>query len=174
MSTTTGYEAELFSALTTGLHERLDAVAAAGGDPARLGSPTDLAQRMLAVVPTAHPWSVQIGPFYDTAGLVCWLHVTKQALSDRVRRGRLLAVTPADGRILYPTGQFADRQLVPGLPETLATFRDIPVDGWTTAAWRTTPCNALDGATPLDWLRTGNPTAPVLAAAQHAAAGWAQ
>lgn len=149
-------------------------MAAAGGDPARLGSPADLARRMLAVVPTAHPWDEQIGPFYDTAGLVHWLNVTKQAVSDRVRRSRLLAVTTADGRVLYPARQFADRQLVTGLPETLAAFRETPVDGWTIAAWLTIPCSGLDGVTPLDWLRSGNETAPVLQAAQQAAARWAQ
>lgn len=174
MTVTQTYEAELLGALTAGLHERLDAVAAAGGDPAKLGSPAEMARRMLAAVPAAHPWDAQIGPFYDTAGLVRWLNVTKQALADRVRRSRLLAVTTANGRILYPARQFADRQLVTGLPETLATFRDTPVDGWTVAAWLTTPCSALGGATPLDWLRTRSDLGPVLQAAQQTAARWAQ
>jgi hypothetical protein len=168
------YEAELLGALTAGLHERLEAVAAAGGDPARLGSAADLARRMLAVVPAAHPWDEQIGPFYETAGLVRWLNVTKQALSDRVRRGRLLAVTTADGRVLYPARQFADRQLVQGLPETLAAFRATPVDGWAIAAWLTTPCSALGHSTPLDWLHTHTKPGPAVDAAHEAAARWAQ
>ena len=173
-TTTQAYEKDLLGALTSGLHERLGAVTAAGGDPARLGSPAELARRMLAVVPAAHPWDEQIGPFYDTAGLVRWLEVSKQALSDRVRRRRLLAVTTADGRILYPARQFADRRLVAGLSETLAAFRDVPVDGWAVAAWLTTPSIALAGASPLDWLRAGDEPGPVLLAAQQTAARWAQ
>jgi len=174
MTATTAYETDLLEALTVGLHERLGSVTAAGGDPTKLGSPTELAERMLAVVPAAHPWGEQIGPFYDTAGLVRWLNVSKQALAGRGRRRRLLAVTTADGRILYPAQQFADRQLVTGLPETLAAFRRTPVDGWTIAAWLTTPSSVLDGATPLTWLRASNGPGVVLHAAQQVAARWAQ
>lgn len=87
------YDGRVLEALAAGLHERLGAVTAAGHDLRELGTPDEVARRMLAVVPAAHPWDEQIGPFYDTAGLTRWLGVTEQALVDRVRRHQLLAVT---------------------------------------------------------------------------------
>jgi hypothetical protein len=167
------YEETLLQALAAGLRERFDAARAAGRDPAHLGEPAELAGRMLAAVPAVHPWDDQIGPFYDTAGLTRWLGVTKQALADRVRRHRLLAVITAEGRVLYPAAQFAGRRVLPGLPEALVAFRDTEVDGWAIAAWATTPAAALRGSTPLRWLRDGGDAGPVLALARQTAALWA-
>jgi hypothetical protein len=104
----------------------------------------------------AQAWDERIGPFYDTAGLSAWLGISKQALNDRVRRRRMLAVTTADGRVVYPARQFDGRQLVAGLADALAMFRGAPVDGWAIAAWLATPAAALRGKTPLDWLHHGD------------------
>lgn len=168
-ATRTAFESELIDAVVDRVHDRVNALIAAGGDPAQLGDPEELANRMLAAVPWAHPWNEQIGPFYDTAGLTRYLGVSKQALADRVARRRLLAVT-VDGRVLYPARQFSGRQLIPNLADTLAEFRDVPVDGWAIAAWLTTPAAALDGATPLEWLTGSRPAdAARTLAAEHAA-----
>jgi hypothetical protein len=167
----TRYESELIDAITDRLHDRVRALIEAGGDPARLGSPEELANRMLAAVPWAHPWDEQIGPFYDTAGLTRYLGVSKQALADRVARRRLLAVS-VDGRVLYPARQFEGRQLIPGLADTLTEFRDVPVDGWVIAAWLTTPAAALDDTTPLAWLKERRPVVAARALAAAHAARW--
>jgi len=167
----TRYERALIDAVTDRVHDRVRALIEAGGDPARLGSPEELANRMLAAVPWAHPWDEQIGPFYDTAGLTGYLGVSKQALADRVARRRLLAVS-VDGRVLYPARQFEGRQLIPGLADTLTEFRDIPVDGWVIAAWLTTPAAALDDTTPLAWLKERRPVVAARALAAAHAARW--
>jgi hypothetical protein len=163
------YVTEMLTALAAGLHERVAAVRAAGHDPALLGSPGDLAKRMLAAVPATQPWDEQIGPFYDTAELTAWLGISKQALNDRVRRSRMLAVTTADGRVVYPARQFDGRQIVAGLADALAKFRGTPVDGWAIAAWLTTPAAALRGKTPLDWLHHGNDAQRVAGLAEETA-----
>ncbi|MEO6715265.1 MAG: hypothetical protein ABIM89_17835 [Mycobacteriales bacterium] len=163
------YEAQLIDALSEALHERLAAAHTAGAKLESLGTPAELAGRMLAAVPWAHPWDEQIGPFYDTAGLTRYLGVSKQALADRVRRRRMLAVT-VDGRTLYPARQFDGPRLILGIAETLSEFRDVPIDGWVIAAWLTTPAGALGGATPLDWLTRGkDPAATRLLASKNAA-----
>ncbi len=167
------YESDVLTALAAGLHERVAAVRAAGHDPAHLGTPRDLARRMLAAVPATHPWDEQIGPFYDAAGLTAWLGISKQALNDRVRRSRMLAVTTADGRVVYPARQFDGRQLVAGLADALAKFRDTQVDGWAIAAWLTTPAAALRGKTPFDWLHDGDDAQRVAGLAEETAARWA-
>lgn len=153
-----GYEERLLAALSSGVHQRLAVTRAAGRDPRDLGAPDDLAARMLSVVPAAHPWDEQIGPFYDTAGLTRLLAVSKQALFDRVRRGTLLAVTTNDGHVLYPAFQWYGHEPAPGVTSALAAFRSTEVDGWTVAAWFTTAAAALGGATPVAcWRGAGTP-----------------
>lgn len=171
VATRTAFESELIDAVVERVHDRVHALIAAGGDPAQLGDPVELASRMLAAVPWAHPWDAQIGPFYDTAGLTRYLGVSKQALADRVARRRLLAVM-VDGRMLYPARQFAGRQLIPGLADTLAEFHGVPVDGWAIAAWLTTPAAALDGTTPLEWLTERRPAGAARTLAAEHAARW--
>lgn len=134
----------------------------------------DLAARMLAAVPSPqHPWDAQIGPFYDTPGLCKLLGVSKQALHDRVKRGTLLAVTSRNGKVGYPAFQFTGDQLLPGLRETLAEFRDTPVDGWAIGAWFTTPAASLGKQTPAHWLAESEDIQPVIDLARDTAARWA-
>lgn len=75
------YAQAVLAALAEGLRGRL-----ADRDLESLGAPRDVARRMLATVPAAHPWDAQIGPFYDTADVVSLLGITKQAVSERIRR----------------------------------------------------------------------------------------
>ena len=174
MTVASTFEARLVAELTAGVHERLARAAAAGRDPAAYGSPTELAERMLAAVPTVNVWDAQLGPFYDTAGLTRYLGVSKQALADRVKRRRMLAMTTSDGKVVYPVLQFAGRDLLSGLPDVLAVFRDVPVDGWTLASWLVSPSPNLDGMSVVEWLRAGREVAAAQAVAQTTAARWSQ
>ena len=154
------------------LHERLARASAAGRDPARLGSPAEVAQRMLAAVPSVSAWDEQLGPFYDTAGLTRYLGVSKQALADRVKRRRLLAMTTADGKTVYPARQFDGRDLVRGFADILAVFRGIEVDDWTLGSWLMAPSAELDGLSVLGWLVAGRPADVARVHANAAAARW--
>jgi hypothetical protein len=166
------YEKHLLNALSARLRRRLTEVAATGGDPATFGAPEQMADRMLAVVPVAHPWHEQIGPFYDTAGLTKLLGITRQAVADRVRRRRLLAVSTRDKRLLYPILQFDGPNVLAGLPDVLMAFTDTTVDGWAVAAWLTTPAAALGSRTPIDWVHAGEDPAPLHLLAADTAARW--
>lgn len=168
------YEHHLLDALSARVRRRLTEVAASGGDPATFGTPEQMADRMLAVVPVAHPWDAQIGPFYDTPGLTTMLGITRQAVADRVRRRRILAVSTRDKRLLYPVFQFDGQDTVPHLPELLAAFTDATVDGWAIAAWFTTPAATLMSRTPIDWLRSGEDPEPLRMLALDTAARWGQ
>lgn len=137
-----------------------------------LGAPREVADRMLAVVPIAHPWDEQLGPFYDTPGVVRLLEISKQAVADRARRRTLIAAVTANGRHLYPTFQFDGARIVPQISEVAALFRHTPVDGWAVASWFTTPAATLNRQTPAEWLRAGKDSEPVTRLAADAAARW--
>lgn len=145
---------DLLEAVDRAVEARLRDVERRGGDVALLGDPHELAQRMAATLPVAaHPFDVELGPFYDTTGLSRWWGVSRQALADRVRRGTLLACRTADGHLVYPAFQFArDGAVRPGIAEAVAVLTRAGADGWTTAVWLTTPSSAFDGESAVDHL----------------------
>jgi hypothetical protein len=137
-----------------------------------------LAERMLAALPTVHPLDEPLGPFYDTAGLVTWLGISRQAVFDRVRRGTLLACRTADGHLVYPSLQFGRAgQVRPGVQEAVGAFARTGVDGWTIGTWLTTAADVFDGQSAVDYLvvHRSSPTAVrwVAQCAAQDAARWA-
>lgn len=133
--------------------------------------PAEAGVRAAVLTTAGQAWNDEVGPFYDTHGARIALGgVTKQAISDRVSKGRLLALRLAgDGtgreRLVYPAWQFR-----PAVLRSLATVLETagyhpgrPVTGWTIASWLTTPEPEL-GATPLELLEAGHLN-PLLAAA---------
>ena len=168
-------------ALTEALRTRIEARAAeltAQGRRLDLGDVDDLADRMLAALPSVHPLDQPLGPFYDTAGLVAWLGISRQALFDRVRRGTVLACRTADGHLVYPSLQFGRNGAVrPGVQEAVGAFSRRGVDGWSVGAWLTTPSELFDGHSAVDYLvvHRSSPTAVsrVAAAAVADASQWA-
>lgn len=140
-------------------------------------APADLARRMLAVAPVPAPvnrMAEQVGPeFYDTNGVATILAgagnspLSKQAIEQRRRRRTIVALPTAEGRWIYPTWQFDDNDVLPGLGDVLTAFqtmattaaagrsktRAAPFDEWSIGTWLTTPRDDLDGDTAVGWLR---------------------
>ena len=95
-------------------------------------APEDLAERMLSVAPApvpANKMAEQVGPeYYDTNGVKTILAapgaepVSKQAVEHRRNRHTILALQTTDRRWIYPTWQFRDHDVLPGLADVLATF----------------------------------------------------
>jgi hypothetical protein len=150
-------------------------------DGASSVSPTELARRMLAVAPAPAPVSKmaeQVGPtFYDTAGVAVVLGgpgadpVSKQAVEQRRNRRTLLALQTSDGRWIYPTWQFHNHEVLPGLAEVLAVFAEHST--WSVGTWLTTPSTELDGMTAVQWLEAGADRTHLLSLSRHTAARWA-
>jgi hypothetical protein len=107
-------------------------------------------ERMLS---TSAAWSEQLGPVYDTAGVMAILGVTRQAVSKR----RLLALTTSSGRAVYPAFQFTGSGVVPGLAAALSILEspEVGVSPWTVASWLVSPAGELDEATPIQMLTAG-------------------
>ncbi len=173
------FRRRLLDAVDAAVTARLREVELRGGAPTDLGDPLELAGRMTAALPrAAHPLDVELGPFYDTAGLSGWWGVSRQALADRVRRGTLLACRTADGHLVYPAFQFArDGSVRPGIVDAVAVFARHRVDGWTAAVWFTTPSPAFDRDSAVDHLvvhrASAASVARVVRQAEADAAAWA-
>ncbi len=102
-------------------------------------------------------WSDELGPFYDSDGVRQLLGgVSKQAVSERVHRHRLLALRTGSGRLVYPAFQFAGRAIIPGFGDVLSIVAPDDVESWFTASWLTTPDSALGGHSPVDTLKAGD------------------
>lgn len=114
-------------------------------------------------------WTDAVGPFYDTDGVMTLLGgVSKQAVNDRIRRHRLLALRTGSGRLVYPTAQFDDHGVVDGLGDVLTVLAPDETEAWFVASWLTTADPALGGRTPVEALRAGEHDA-VLSAARDVA-----
>ncbi len=116
-----------------------------------------------------------VGPLWSEARVCSALAVTVDTLTHWRAVGDVLAVTTADGALLYPVFQFhrhPDRT-VEVRPLLLPIFRAMSVfDGWTTAVLLHTPAPELADATPLDWLRDGGSPDAVVALAHVVAGEW--
>jgi len=161
-------------ALTAAVRERVEARARellAQGRTLDLDDVEQIADRMVAALPTVHPLDQPLAPFYDTAGLVAWLGVSRQALFDRVRRGTVLACRTADGHLVYPSLQFGRTgQVRPGVFEAVGALTRAGVDGWTVGVWLTTPSEVFDGHSAVDFLVVHRSSAAAVARVAGAAA----
>lgn len=168
------YERAVVASLTRHVRTRLRAAAAVGASASDLGDPDQVARRMAAALPTAEPYDSMCGPFYDTAGLVAWLGLTRQAIHHRAKAGLVLGCRTEDGRIVYPAWQFtSEGATIAHLADVIAVLRTGTESTWTQALWLRAPADDLDGSSAIEWLSAGKDPAPVLAAARADAARWA-
>ena len=131
--------------------------------------PVDAGRRAALDAVSGAMWTDHLGPFLDTDGVMTLLGgISKQAVHDRVRRHRLLALRTGAGRLAYPTFQFQRHAVVEGLGEVLSVVAPDDTEAWFVAAWLRTADPALDGS-PIEALREGR-RADVVDAARDVAA----
>lgn len=143
--------------------------------------PDELAEDMSHLLPSREPvneMADQVGPeFYDTKGVRSILArrgaraISKQAVEQRRKNRRLLALRTTDGTWIYPTWQFVEHRVMAGLPELLAAFAGH--DEWAVATWMTGKVDDLDGRRPVDCLTDTKLRARALLAATQTASRWA-
>ena len=94
----------------------------------------------------------------EVAQVVELLGVSRQAVHEREKKGRLLAARE-NGRLRFPLWQFdahGDDGVVAGLPLVLAALDEIaPIPALAKMSWLQKPNGALGGITPLESLRAG-------------------
>lgn len=159
------YVREATEAYRSRLHEAVGSRGVPAGDARAAG------ERAAAVTTAGMDWNDAVGPFLDTRGVQAVLGgPSRQAVAERVKRRRLLALRttggPGRARRVYPAWQFdgATRTLLPQVLEAVGYDPDELTHGWHVAAWLSTPDNKLDGLRPRDLL-AANHAEPVLAGA---------
>lgn len=134
----------------------------------------EVVDRLTALLPPAAPsvLDAEIGPFYDAAGVKSLLgRVSKQAVADLRAKHTILAMKTTEGRWIYPTFQFAGRQVDPVLVPAIRAFADSPP--WSAALWFVTPNPDFDGeSSPLDWARREGSADAVESSARRTAREW--
>ncbi len=127
-----------------------------------------------AITAAGQAWADDAGPFTDTAGArVALGGVSKQAVSQRLRDGRLLGLQLLSGgtardRIVYPLWQFRPGvlRMLPAVLAAAGFDPDRPVSGWTIAAWLTAADDELGGRAPVELLEAGHRDGVLAAAAE--------
>lgn len=98
-------------------------------------APEVMADRMFASLPTVFISEPAVGACYTTRGLVVWRGVTRQAIYQERRSGRLLGFLHGK-RVVYPALQFSDTgRPLRELSALLAKLHTPPDDADQAAAW---------------------------------------
>jgi len=152
--------------------ERLGVEEEAGASAAE-----ELGRRAALLVGSEHAWDNHIGPMLGAEQVAGQLGVgTRQAVHDRARRGRLLALHRGARQVRFPAFQLVDqpgsttKTTLPELGRLLGIFADAGVDSWTVASWFCTPAVLLESMTPAGWLAEGKDPQRALEAARRSAA----
>lgn len=133
--------------------------------------PAEAGRRAALKAVSGAMWTDAVGPFYDTEAVMSLLGgVSKQAVNDRVRRHRLLALRTGSGRLVYPAAQFHDEHVVAGLGDVLDVLVPDNTEAWMVASWLATPDPELGGRAPFEALRSGELDDVLRAARELAAA----
>jgi hypothetical protein len=93
--------------------------------------------------------------------------LSQESISQQCRAGKLIGLLTDRQEYVYPSWQFEQNGILPGLEETLAAL--TVRDPWVQAAFFVSGDPRLNGATPLDELRRGN-----VDAVQRAARGYGE
>jgi hypothetical protein len=130
-------------------------------DPERFG------RRAALLAASELLWQRDVGPLVTTSRLQDLLRCSRQAINERVRNGRILALPTEKGEHLYPLWQFGPTsQPLQGIAEIIETFAGAVATPWTIASWLVSEEPELDGKPPIEALRRGE-AGTVLAAARH-------
>lgn len=138
--------------------------------------PDRIIQAVMRLVPHKgrNELAERVGPFYDTAGLISWLGISRQAINKRVHAGKLIACRTEDRVLLYPTWQFGDDgELHPELSEVIDILWTGTQDGWTIALWLVTAAEQFEGKSAKEWLLESKDSDVILQVARRDAAAWA-
>jgi hypothetical protein len=141
-----------------------------GEGETELDDPAALGRRAALLAASDVLWERHLGPLLSTKQVRELMGIgSRQAISERVKRRRLLAVPGRDGNPVFPAFQFtgAGRPL-PALGAILDIFRDAAASPYTVSSWFVTPEPLLDEEAPAAWLReAGAPDLALEAATRY-------
>lgn len=142
-------------------------------DP-EIGDPRSLGRRAALFAVAGTLWGRHLGPLLTTTQVAELLGVsTRQAVSDRVKRHRILALPAGERDLAYPAFQFSEsgkRKPYPAMPPVLEVLSPAGLSPHTIASWFVTPQRDLDDATPVEWMAERRDVDRLLTAARRTAA----
>jgi hypothetical protein len=158
------------SAAAAAFEEALVELGIDEGDP-EIGDARRLGRRgaLLAVAGTV--WRRHLGPLLNTRQVAELLGVgSRQAVHDRVRRRRILALPTEERDLAYPAFQFNEQgQPHAAIGRVLEAFAGAKLSPHTVASWFLTPQAALEGLTPAAWMAQARDPDRLLSAARRSA-----
>lgn len=143
------------------------------GDEKELGGRKEFARRAVLLAAADLIWRRKLGRLLSRAELQEMLgQKTRQAVSELVRNGRVLALPSEGAGYLFPAFQVdaTKRRIYAAIPRVLAVFEGAVETPLTIAAWFVEPDPVLDREVPADWLREHRDDARLVIAAQRRAA----
>lgn len=140
-------------------------------DP-ELGDPRSLGRRGALLAVAGAVWRRHLGPLLNTRQVAELLLVgTRQAVHDRVKRHRILALPTGQREHAYPAFQFDGKgQPYPAIAPVLEAFAVSRLSPHTIASWFVTPQPLLDDLTPAHWVAEGRDDDRLTKAARRSAA----
>ena len=122
--------------------------------------------------PSKESWREFLGPLLRTTEVTRIIGIASaREINALVKRKKLLALPSETGELFYPAFQFNDEGAVyPDIETIIGIFDGIALTPYTVAAWLKGPKDDLNGETPIQWLERKRDAAPVIAAAEMAAA----
>jgi hypothetical protein len=126
-----------------------------GDGDAAVEDPAALGRRAALLAASDVLWERHLGPLYSTRQVRELMGIgSRQAISERVKRRRLLSVPGSDAKPVFPAFQFTGSgRTLPGLGEVLDVFQAAVASQYTIASWFVTPEPLLANKTPAAWLR---------------------
>ncbi len=116
-------------------------------------------------------WRSLAGEVLDTSHLCALLSISRQALAQRVARGKLLGL-PSERTTLYPVWQFDGSDVRPVVVDGISSFRahlGDDVDPLMIASWAQTPQPELDDEKPASRIAEERYWRSVVVSAERAA-----
>ncbi len=133
---------------------------------------TETARRAARAAAADVVWKAHLGgELWTSSGVADYLGVSRQRVSERVRKGTLIALRAEDGRLSYPAWQFrgADGTILAPLVKAHAVVAETGSD-WSAASWCLADNPELEGVSPAIWAAERRDDARLLLVARRDAA----
>lgn len=132
----------------------------------------EMARRAARAAAADVVWKAHLGgELWSSSDVAKYLGVSRQRVSERVRKGTLLALRAEDGRLSYPAWQFrgADGTILAPLVKAHAIVAETGSD-WSAASWCVADNPELEDVSPATWATERRDDARLLLVAQRDAA----
>src|SRR6478609_545289 len=115
---------------------------------------TASARRAGMLAAAGEVWENELGPLLSSAQVRTLLgDVSRQRVDELLRARRLIGLRDQGGRRRFPAVQFIDGRPREPLVDAFWTLADAAVSPWTAASWLVAGDDALDGRSPVEWVR---------------------